>query len=113
MNRRHLIAVAVVASSLAVTPAVFASPVTALSPAVYAMFGRGKTDKVKEVRLTLNNSSNTDRKILAGDKPLTIAAGTAVTLQLPAGTRITTNDEAKSLIIEVAARYNGTTITLK
>lgn len=113
MNRRNLIAVAVVATSLAATPAVFASPVVALSPHVYAMFGRGKTEKVKEVRLTLNNSSNSDRKILAGEKPLTIAAGTAVTLELPAGTRITTDDQAKSLIIEVASRYNGTTITLK
>lgn len=112
MNRRNLIATALVAASLATTPVVFASPVVTLS-SVHAMFGRGKTAKVKDVRLTLNNSSTADRKILAGDKALTIAAGTAVTLDLPVGTRITADDAAKSLIIEVVSRYNGTTITLK
>ncbi|GGA67114.1 hypothetical protein GCM10011507_18300 [Edaphobacter acidisoli] len=112
MNRRYLIAVALVAASLVASPVVFASPIVGVS-SLHAMFGRGKTDKVKEVRLTLNNGSSTDRQVLAGDKALTIAAGTSVTLELPVGTRITTNDEAKSLILEVASRYSGTTVTLK
>lgn len=112
MNRRNLIAVALAAASLVASPAVFASPVVTLS-SVHAMFGRGKSTKVKNVQLTLNNTSSTDRKVLAGDKELTVAAGTSVTLNLPVGTRITANDAAKSLIVEVASRYNGTTITLK
>ena len=111
MNRRNLIVVTLVAASLATTPVVFASPVITLS-SVHAMFGKGKTDKVKEVRFTLNNPSGTDRNILAGDKALTIAAGTAVTLNLPAGTRITTDDAAKTLILQVVPRFNGTTVTL-
>lgn len=112
MNRHHFIAATLVAASLVASPVVFASP-TVRVPSIHAMFGRGKADKVKEVRLTLNNGSSTDRKVLAGDKALTIAAGTSVTLELPVGTRITANDEAKSLILEVASRYNGTTVTLK
>lgn len=113
MNRRNsTLAIALAAASLVATPVVFASPVVTLS-SVHAMFGRGKSTKVKDVRLTLNNSAKTDRKVLAGEKELTIAAGTAVTVELPEGTRITTDDAAKSLIIEVASRYNGSTITLK
>jgi len=113
MNRRNsVLAIALAAASLVVSPVVFASPIVTLS-SVHAMFGRGKSAKMKDVRLTLNNSAKTDRKVLAGDKKLTIAAGTAVTLDLPAGTRITTDDEAKSLIVEVASRYNGSTVTLK
>ncbi|HEU5339762.1 hypothetical protein [Edaphobacter sp.] len=113
MNRRNsTLAIALAAASLVASPVVFASPVVTLS-SVHAMFGRGKSAKTKDVRFTLNNSSKTDRKVLAGDKELTIVAGTAVTLDLPEGTRITTDDQAKSLIIEVASRYNGSTITLK
>lgn len=112
MNRRNLIAVVLVASSLATTPVVIASPVVS-SSSVHAMFGGGKTAKTKVVRLTLNNPSSTDRRILAGDRALTIAAGTSVTLDLPVGTRITVDDTAKSLILEVIARNDGTTVTLR
>lgn len=112
MNHRNLVAITLVAASLVASPVVFASPVVTLS-SVHAMFGRGKSAKVKDVRLTLNNTTNADKKVYAGEKALTIAAGTSVTLDLPAGTRITADDQAKTLIVEVVSRYNGSTITLR
>lgn len=112
MKRRNLIAISFVAASLMASPVVFASPAVTLS-SVHAMFGRGKSTKVKTVQLTLNNTSASDKNILAGDKALTIAAGTSVTLGLPVGTRITSHDQAGGLILEVTSQYNGATVKLK
>ncbi|HET6168566.1 MAG TPA: hypothetical protein VFE01_00240 [Terracidiphilus sp.] len=112
MKRRNLIAISCLTASLMASPVVFASPAVTLS-SVHAMFGRGKSTRVKTVRLTLTNDSSVDKNLLAGEKALTVAAGTSVTLDLPVGTRITDAHQPGSLILEVSSHFDGTTIKLK
>jgi len=112
MKRSTLIATVVVATSLFVSQAVFAAPASINSP-VHAMFAKTKT-----VQISLRNDSSAPMELKAGEEVIKLDAGKTVSLHLPAGTRIVTNDTtptrpAGTLITEVQSYLSGTTIGIK
>ncbi len=114
MKRHNLVTVAVVATSLFAAPAIYATPASISSP-VHAMFGKTKTGTVK---LNLRNDSGAPLEVLVGDKPMTLAPGKLVALDVPVGTRIvansaTPNHATGSLIEEVIKEHNGATIAIR
>ena len=76
MNCRNLFAIATIAASLVVSPAVYAA--TSIHSPVSAMFGKTKTIKV-----TLVNDSGASMQVKAGDDIVTLESGKPVTLKLP------------------------------
>lgn len=111
MNRRNLFAIATIAASLIVSPAIYAA--TSIHAPVSAMFG-----KTKMVKLTLVNDSGTSMQIKAGDDIITLETGKPVTVKLPPGSRVIANTatpihQAGSLIAEVSDSLNGATVHIK
>lgn len=111
MIRRYLLASPLVLACLLSSQAVYASPISNFAP-VHALFARSKT-----VKVDLRNTSSSSIELRVGDKIVTVEAGKTVTVDLPAGTRITTaaatdKHPAGTLIIEVYSALNGATIDL-
>lgn len=111
MNRRNLFAIATIAASLIVSPAVYAA--TSIHAPVNAMFAKSKT-----VKLILVNDSGAPMEVKAGSDTLQLAAGKPVTVNLPVGTRVTATTAspthaAGALIAEVSNALNGATLHIK
>jgi len=111
MLRRSIFVTPLVVACLFASQAVYASPVT-FAGSVHAMFS-----KTKMVKFDLRNASSSSLDLRAGDKVMTVKVGETVTIDLPVGTRIVTNTAsnahpAGTLILQVAAGFDGTTITL-
>ncbi len=112
MNRRILSTAVLVVSSLFVSEAVYAAPLT-LPTSVHAMFG-----KTKLVNFSLRNDTAAPLKLKAGDSELTIEAGKTMPLKLPAGVSVTTQEAtdghpAGTVIAQVSSQLNGVTISIK
>jgi hypothetical protein len=113
MNRKNLIAIVVVATSLLASPAIYASPAGVHSP-VTAMF-RSQT---KAVKLSVRNDSSTAIELKVNDQIMTLEAGKSLDLKVAVGTRIlannsTPNHPAGSLITEVIKEQDGATISIR
>lgn len=111
MIRRYLLASPLVLACMLFSQAVYASPISNFVPA-HALFARSKT-----VKVDLHNTSSSSIELRVGEKVITVEAGKTITVDLPAGTRITTatatdKHPANTLIIEVYSALNGATINL-
>jgi len=111
MNCRNFFAIATIAASLVVSPAVYAA--TSIHSPVSAMFGKTKTIKV-----TLVNDSGASMQVKAGDDIVTLESGKPVTLKLPVGTQVVANTatpihQAGSLIAAVSDSLNGAIVHIK
>jgi methionine-rich copper-binding protein CopC len=111
MNRRSILAIALVAATTLSTQAVYAAPSTITVP-VHAMFA-----KVKTVKLSLRNASPAAIELRAGDSVIKIDAGKTIDVSLPAGTRIVTNaptphHQTGDVVVEVQSSLNGATIAI-
>jgi hypothetical protein len=111
MIRRSLFIAPLAVVCLFASQAVYASPVSVLSP-VNAMFARSKT-----IKFALRNASASPMELKAGDTVMTLKAGETLSVNLPPGTRIVTtsdsgNHPSGTLILEVSASFNGSTVTL-
>jgi hypothetical protein len=78
-----------------------------------AMFAKEKT-----VKLSLRNGSSSSVEVKVGEELMTLAAGQAVNLNLPVGTRIVANADtstvkAGALIAQVSKELSGAVITVK
>ena len=105
--RNAFVAAAILATSLAAAPMVQAS---AINSPVHGMFGKTKT-----VKLVLMNDSGSPMEIKAGDEVIKLDAGKPVTVNLPEGTRVVSNNasELGKLIAQVSSSLNGATIHIK
>jgi hypothetical protein len=114
MNRRNLFAIAAIAASLTLSPAVYAA--TSIHTPVNAMFGKSASSKT--VKLTLINDSNAPMEVKAGDDIVKLEAGKPVTVSLPIGTRVTattasSTHEAGALLAQVSDSLNGAILHIK
>ena len=112
MNRRLLSTAVLVVSSLFTAEAVYAAPIVP-ALALHAMFG-----KTKMVNFSLRNDTGSPLKLKAGDNMMTIDAGKTVTVKLPAGTSVTTEEAtathpAGAVIAQVSGDLSGVTIAVK
>jgi hypothetical protein len=112
MIRRYLLASPLVLACLFSSPVLHASVASSFTPD-HAMFAKS----VKTVKLVLRNTSSSPIELRAGEKIITVDAGKTATVELPAGTRITTNaatskHPAGTVLIEVYSALNGATIDL-
>jgi hypothetical protein len=112
MIRRSLFVAPLAVACLFASQAVYASPVSVLSP-VNAMFARSKT-----IKFELRNASASPMELKAGDTVMTLKAGETLAVNLAPGTRIVTNlassdHPAGTLVLEVSGSMNGTTVTLR
>lgn len=111
MLRRSIFVAPLAVACLFASQAVYASPVHLTAPA-HAMFAKSKM-----VKFELHNASPSPLDLRAGDKVMTVKVDETITIDLPVGTRIVTNTAsnahpAGTLILEVAAGFDGTTVTL-
>lgn len=111
MLRRAIFVAPLAIASLFVSQAVYASPIL-FADSVHAMFS-----KTKMVKFELHNASPSSLDLRAGEKVMTVKVGETITIDLPVGTRIVTNTAsnahpAGTLVLQVAAGFDGTTITL-
>ncbi len=111
MLRRSIFIVLLAVACLFASQAVYASPVT-VAGSVHAMFS-----KTKMVKFELHNASPTSLDLRVGEKVITVRVDETITIDLPVGTRIVTNTAsnahpAGTLILQVAAGFDGTTVTL-
>jgi hypothetical protein len=109
--RRMLIATSMVAVCTLCSPALYASPASVLHP-VPAFFG-----KAKNVQLSLRNATSSDIELRAGDTVMKLEAGKTMRVNLPAGTRVTTNTATAAhpvgdLLFEVSPSLSGATIAI-
>ena len=114
MNYITRFAVAVAATAVLATPAVYAAPLS-ITPSVHAMFGKAKTANVK---FSIRNESGSPLEVKIDDKVMTLDPGKPVDLNLPVGTRIiantaTPNHATGSLIEEVSKEHAGATIVVR
>lgn len=105
-----VLAAAVVATSLTAAPMVHAA---GLHSPVRAMFG-----KTKGIKLVLLNDTGAPIEVKAGDEVIKLEAGKPVTVNLPEGTRVTSNSttansEPGKLIAQISSSLNGATIHIK
>jgi hypothetical protein len=112
LTRRTLIATSMVAVCTLCSPALHASPAGVLHP-VHAFFG-----KAKNVQLSLRNATSSDLELRVGDTVMKLEAGKTRSVNLPAGTRVTTNTAtaahpAGDLLFEVSPFLSGATIALR
>ncbi|WP_348267438.1 hypothetical protein P8936_17015 [Edaphobacter paludis] len=112
MIRKSLFIAPLAVACLLASQAVYASPVNVLTP-VNAMFARSKT-----IKFELHNASASPMDLKAGDTMMTLKAGETISVNLAPGTRIVTNSAnsnhpAGTLVLEVSAAFNGSTITLR
>jgi hypothetical protein len=111
MLRRSIFVASLAVACLFVSQTVYASSVVFAS-SVHAMFARSKT-----IRFELHNASPSPLNLRAGDKVMTVKVDETITVDLPVGTRIVTNvasdaHPAGTLVLQVAAGFDGTTVTL-
>ena len=111
MIRRSLFVTTLAVACLFASQALYASPVSVLTP-VNAMFARSKT-----IKFQLHNASASAMDLKAGDTVMTLKAGETISVTLAPGTRIVTNSAnndhpAGTVILEVSAEFNGSTITV-
>lgn len=115
MKSRATLVAAAVATTLLLSPGVFASPVNIHAP-LNAMFA--KQHKASSVQLSLQNDFDNSVKLQVGDNVVTLAAGKSLALNLPVGTRIVTNSDtstmhAGTLVAQVSDALSGATIHIK
>jgi hypothetical protein len=113
MNRKFFLAIAPLATSLLVSPLVYAAPAGIDNP-IHAMF----RNESKSVKLNLRNDSGAPIELKVNDQIMTLEAGKSLGLKLPVGTRIITNTAtpahpAGSLITQVIKEHDGATITIR
>ena len=112
MIRNSLFITPLAGACLLASQAVYASPVRVLTP-TNAMFARSKS-----IKFELHNASASPMELKAGDTVMTLKAGETISVNLAPGTRIVTNaassnHPAGTLVLEVSAAFNGSTITLR
>lgn len=112
MLRRAIFVAPLAVACLFASQAVYASPVP-FAGSVHAMFS-----KTKMVKFELHNASPSSLDLRAGEKVMTVKVGETITIDLPVGTRIVTNTAsnahpAGTLVLQVAAGFDGTTVTLR
>jgi len=110
--RRSLIAASMIAVSTLSTTALHASAFKFSHPT--AAFGSKST---KDVQLSLRNTTGSAIELRAGDSVMKIEAGKTLSVNLPAGTRITvnaatSNHAAGDLLIQVSDALKGATIAI-
>jgi hypothetical protein len=108
---RTLIATSMAAVCTLSSPALHASPASDLHP-VHTFFG-----KAKNVQLSLRNATSSDIELRAGDTVMKLAAGKTMSVNLPAGTRVTTNKATAAhpvgdLLFEVSPSLSGATVAI-
>jgi len=112
MIRNSLFITPLAVACLFASQALYASPVRVLTPD-NAIFARSKT-----IKFELHNASASPMDLKAGETVMTLKAGETISLNLAPGTRIVTNSASSShpagtLVVEVSAQFNGSTITLR
>ncbi len=112
MNRRTLSTAMLVVCSLITSEAAYAAP-AAVPLSLHAMFG-----KTKMVNFNLRNDTAMPLKLKAGDTVMTIDAGKTLSVKLPAGTNVTTEEAtaekpAGTVVAQVTGDLSGVTISVK
>jgi hypothetical protein len=113
MNRKNLIAIVMIGTSIITAPAVYAAPAGVHSP-VPAMF----RNQTKAIKLNVRNDSGTAIELKVNEQVMTLEVGKSLDLKLPVGTRILANSStpshpAGSLITEVIKEQDGATISIR
>jgi hypothetical protein len=100
----------VLAASVFTTGAAFAAPASLHSP-VHAMLGNQKL-----ISFNLHNATNEPLKVKAGDKEMTLAAGSVTTVKLAPGTKVVTQEatakyEAGAVLATASPEMKDATVT--
>jgi hypothetical protein len=88
------------------TPSV--SMIAQTAPAAQTQTGK----KVKQIKFTLQNKSNSTMNLKSGDEAVTLAAGESKAMKATPGTKIV-NADSSSTMAEVTDEMNGSTINLR
>jgi hypothetical protein len=111
MNIRQILATSVAVLALASTPALHAS-ITSVALPVHATYTKGKL-----IKISFRNDSGSVLELKAGDNVMKVASGATLSLKLPEGTKVLTNNAtqkltAGELITEVATYLDGATLSI-
>jgi hypothetical protein len=111
MIRKSVVTAMVLAASVFATGAVYAAPTSVHSP-VHGMFSNQKL-----ISFNLHNATSEPLKVKAGDKEMTLAAGSVTSIKLAAGTKIVASEgsskyEAGSVLATVSSELKDATVTL-